>query len=60
LLVTLGATAGGLLGVLYAPDIQGQLRLFGVDQYALGPGVVIVAVAICLGALLAWRAARWR
>ncbi len=58
MLVAFGAAGGGLLGVLYAPDIQGELRLFGVSPYALGPGVVIVTLASCLGALLAWRAAR--
>ena len=58
LLVILGATGGGFLGLLYAPDIQSDLHLFGVDQYTLGPGVVIVTSAICLGALLARRATR--
>ena len=60
LLAVVGAAGGGSLGMLYAPDIQSDLGLLGISSYTRGPGVVIVTIAASLGAILAWRAARWR
>lgn len=59
-LVIVGALVGGFIGVLCAPKFQWRLRRLGVDPYALGPALLVIACCACLGAVLAWRAARRR
>jgi len=60
LLVILGAAGGGFVGLLYAPDLQGYLGPLGIEPYTLGPGMVIITIAACMGALIAWRTCPWR
>jgi hypothetical protein len=54
--IVCGTVFGGLVGLFIAPRLQRNMRALGVDPFALGPALVIIAVAAVTGGFLTWRA----
>jgi hypothetical protein len=56
--IACGTVGGALGGLLIAPRLLWRVRGLGVDPVALGPALVIIALAAAAGGFLTWRAVR--
>lgn len=57
-LLVVGFLLGGIVGVFVAPDWQGYLEPFGVDQLSFRPAIPIILCCAIAGAYLAWSQGR--
>lgn len=57
-MIACGILVGGLFGLAVAPHLQWRLRRFGVDPFAVGPAMVIIALCAALSGVFAWQV--WR
>jgi len=48
----IGAIVGGIIGLLNAPNWQGQLSILGIDKYSLPPGLAIIVASSLVGGYL--------